>query len=71
MQLEGPLHASPLVPTPMPAPSSGNMVPDINDIDPMGDMDVDSDDDLAPVRPPGLVRAGGLPQARVAALQAP
>eukprot|EP00969_Alexandrium_andersonii_P248629 10986778-Alexandrium_andersonii.AAC.1 len=33
-------------------------------------MDVDSDD-LAPTRPPGLARAGGLPQARVAALQAP
>eukprot|EP00969_Alexandrium_andersonii_P221049 9762996-Alexandrium_andersonii.AAC.1 len=39
MQLEVPLHASPPVPTPMSAPSSGNVVPDINDIDPMDDMD--------------------------------
>eukprot|EP00969_Alexandrium_andersonii_P031743 1387195-Alexandrium_andersonii.AAC.1 len=46
------------------------MVPDINDIDPDDDMDVDSDD-LAPARLPGLARAGGLPQARVAALPAP
>ena len=39
LQLEGPLHASPSMPTPMPAPSSGSMVPDINDVDPMDDTE--------------------------------
>eukprot|EP00969_Alexandrium_andersonii_P194989 8613805-Alexandrium_andersonii.AAC.1 len=43
------------------------MVPDINDIEPEDDMDVDSDDP-APARPPGLVWAGGLPQAVAAAI---
>eukprot|EP00969_Alexandrium_andersonii_P123116 5441714-Alexandrium_andersonii.AAC.1 len=34
-------------------------------------MDVDTDEDLAPARPPSLPQAGGLPQARVATLQTP
>eukprot|EP00969_Alexandrium_andersonii_P266154 11763670-Alexandrium_andersonii.AAC.1 len=45
------------------------MVPDISDIEPADDMDVDSDGP-APARPPGLARAGGLPQAVAAALPA-
>eukprot|EP00969_Alexandrium_andersonii_P319657 14121740-Alexandrium_andersonii.AAC.1 len=71
MQLERPLHALPAMVSPMPASSGGGWVPDINDIEPDDAMDVDSEDDLAPVRLPGLPRAGGLPQARAAVLPAP
>eukprot|EP00969_Alexandrium_andersonii_P234763 10365548-Alexandrium_andersonii.AAC.1 len=67
MQLEVPLH---MVAAPSTTSQAGGMVPDINDIDPADDVEVDSDD-LAPARPPGLARAGGLPQAMAAALPAP
>eukprot|EP00969_Alexandrium_andersonii_P072464 3197581-Alexandrium_andersonii.AAC.1 len=63
MQLEGPLSV-----VAAPATShAGGMVPDISDIEPEDDREVDSDDP-APARPPGLVRAGGLPQAVAAAI---
>eukprot|EP00969_Alexandrium_andersonii_P015263 666494-Alexandrium_andersonii.AAC.1 len=58
MQLELPLHALPTMAPPMPASSGGPWVPDINDVDPEDAMDVDSEDDFAPVRLPGLPRAG-------------
>eukprot|EP00969_Alexandrium_andersonii_P250890 11088518-Alexandrium_andersonii.AAC.1 len=64
IQLEVPLNT---VAAPMTTSQADGMVPDINDIDPADDMDVDSDDP-APARPPGLARAGGLPQAVAAAL---
>eukprot|EP00969_Alexandrium_andersonii_P158632 7008240-Alexandrium_andersonii.AAC.1 len=66
MQLEVPLHTVAASPT---TSQAGGVVPDINGIDPEDDMEVDSDD-LTPARPPGLPRAGGLPQAMAAALPA-
>eukprot|EP00969_Alexandrium_andersonii_P246803 10907182-Alexandrium_andersonii.AAC.1 len=43
------------------------MVPDVNDIEPEDPMEVYSEDP-APTRPPGLARAGGLPQAAATAI---
>eukprot|EP00969_Alexandrium_andersonii_P020009 873603-Alexandrium_andersonii.AAC.1 len=70
MQLEMPLHSLPTMATvapPIPAASSSGLVPDINDIDPEDDMDVDSEDDASLLRLPGLPSAGGQPHARRAA----
>eukprot|EP00969_Alexandrium_andersonii_P229301 10126805-Alexandrium_andersonii.AAC.1 len=62
MQLEGPLRTV-AAPT---TSSAGGVVPDISDIEPDDGVDVDCDDPT-PERPPGLVRAGGMPQAVAAA----
>eukprot|EP00969_Alexandrium_andersonii_P212796 9395977-Alexandrium_andersonii.AAC.1 len=70
MQLEMPLHSLPTmvtVPPPMPAASGSDLVPDINDVEPDDDMDVDSEDDTAQLRLPSLPSAGGQPQARLVA----
>eukprot|EP00969_Alexandrium_andersonii_P002389 104133-Alexandrium_andersonii.AAC.1 len=51
----------------MPAASGSDLVPDINDVDPDDDMDVDSEDDASLLRFPGLPSAGGQPQTRLVA----
>eukprot|EP00969_Alexandrium_andersonii_P276803 12235491-Alexandrium_andersonii.AAC.1 len=68
MQLEMPLHPLPTMVTvapSMPAASGSDLVPDINDVEPDDDMDVDSEDDAAHMRLPSLPSAGGQPQARL------
>eukprot|EP00969_Alexandrium_andersonii_P011860 517081-Alexandrium_andersonii.AAC.1 len=49
------------------AASGSDLVPDINDVEPEDDMDVDSEDDAAQLRLPSLPSAGGQPQARLGA----
>eukprot|EP00969_Alexandrium_andersonii_P270183 11942783-Alexandrium_andersonii.AAC.1 len=61
------MQECPLQVTPTDRAGQLDLVPDINDIEPEDDMDVGSVG-FPPSRPPGLARAGGLPQAAAAML---